>query len=264
MDIQLLKKKVAHVWALPGKLVHLNWLALKQFLTGRRQYLKRTEATFMGDDFATVHYVPFLHQETFCDAYKKAFIDVDKRVEQSIKKLDISWRFHICTWAASQAINLDGDFVECGVWWGLLSKGICEYVSFDRQRTKNFYLFDTWGDPSHARANHSNYQVDIFDEVSKRFASYDNVHLLRGHVPDVLSTVSIERIAYLSIDMNGAKAERQTLEKFYDKVVPGGIIYFDDYGWNYPELRKEVDEFLNDKPETLLHFPSGNSILIKV
>jgi hypothetical protein len=47
-------------------------------------------------------------------------------------------------------------------------------------------------------------------------------------------------------------------------VVPGGIIYFDDYGWGYPDLREVVDEFFYDKPESLLHFPSGNSIVVKI
>lgn len=46
--------------------------------------------------------------------------------------------------------------------------------------------------------------------------------------------------------------------------MPGGIIYFDDYGWDYPELRHVVDKFFADKKESLLHFPSGNSIVVKL
>jgi O-methyltransferase len=63
--------------------------------------------------------------------------------------------------------------------------------------------------------------------------------------------------------MNSHLAERVALESVYDRVSPGGVIYFDDYGWNYPELRQTINEFLLDKPERLLHFPSGQSILIK-
>jgi hypothetical protein len=64
--------------------------------------------------------------------------------------------------------------------------------------------------------------------------------------------------------MNGSEPERAALEYFYDRVVSGGVIYFDDYGWGYPELRKVVDNFFADKPEELLHFPSGNSIVVKI
>lgn len=88
--------------------------------------------------------------------------------------------------------------------------------------------------------------------------------LVRGCVPDILESIDVEKIAYLSIDMNGYLAERKTLEKYYELVVPGGIIYFDDYGWGYPKLRQTIDDFFKDKPESLLHFPSGNSIIVKL
>ena len=71
-------------------------------------------------------------------------------------------------------------------------------------------------------------------------------------------------MAFLSIDMNSSEPELAALEYFYDKMVPNGIIYFDDYGWGFPDLRRVIDNFLVDKPEKLLHFPSGNSILIKI
>ena len=64
--------------------------------------------------------------------------------------------------------------------------------------------------------------------------------------------------------MNSSEPELATLERFYDRMVPGGIIYFDDYGWQFPELRRVVNLFFKDKPEKLLHFPSGNSIVVKV
>ena len=67
----------------------------------------------------------------------------------------------------------------------------------------------------------------------------------------------------MSIDLNDGMPERQVLELLYERIVEGGIIYFDDYGWNYPLLRKLVNEFFEDKNETLLHFACGSSIVIK-
>jgi hypothetical protein len=79
-----------------------------------------------------------------------------------------------------------------------------------------------------------------------------------------VSEVLIEKIAFIGIDMNGYLAERSVLDILYQKVVTGGIIYFDDYGWGaHSQLRETVDDFFKDKPEELLHFPSGNSIIIK-
>jgi hypothetical protein len=218
------------------------------------------EITYSNDGFLTTHHVRFMHDERFKLSYKNAFISTP----ESLRKVaNIEWRAHICCWAASRAIHLDGDFVELGVWYGLLSKTMCEYVSFEKYTDKRFYLVDSFGEMTGSHLDKS-YQEDIFDVVSNRFSKYPNVNLIRGLVPEVLPRIPVQKIAYLAIDMNGSEPERAALEYFYDKVVSGGVIYFDDYGWGYPELRKVVDNFFANKPEELLHFPSGNSIVVKI
>jgi len=214
--------------------------------------------TYAADGFVTSHHVEFLNNDRFNYSYRGALKDVP----ELLRGTEIEWRAHICCWAASQAIHLEGDFIECGVWYGILSKTICEYIEFSSQN-RNFYLVDSWGKMpgSHAGAN---YQEDIYDIVKKRFAKWPNVSLIRGLVPEALFRIPSQKVAYLSIDMNGSEPEKAALEYFYEKIVPGGVIYFDDYGWGYPELRYVVNEFFADKKESLLHFPSGNSIVVKL
>ena len=198
----------------------------------------------------------FLIMIGFNSSYREALQDVP----EPLRGTEIEWRAHICCWAASQAIHLEGDFIECGVWYGVLSKVICSYTDFGSQN-RNFYLIDSWGKMP---GSHADYQEEIYDIVKKRFAKWQNVILVKGLVPEVLSKIPSRKIAYLSIDMNGSEPEKAALEFFYDKIVPGGVIYFDDYGLPYPELRDVVNKFFADKPETLLHFPSGNSIVVKL
>jgi len=228
------------------------------FITKNKTFLHKGECSYFSDGFATTHYVGFKNDRQFVKAFENAFEDVPRYFDNPLK--GIEWRAHICTWAANQARSLGGDFVECGVWYGILSRTMCNYVDF-KNHPGTFFLIDSWGE---IPGSHHGYKEDIFDTVQKRFKDLDNVKLIRGLVPEVLDEVKSERIAFLSIDMNGAVAERAALEYFYDKMVPGGIIYFDDYGWDYPELRATVDEFFLNKQEKLLHFPSGNSIVIKV
>lgn len=84
-------------------------------------------------------------------------------------------------------------------------------------------------------------------------------------MPDTLLQVPSEKIAYLSIDMNGIEPERQALSYFYDKIVPGGVIYFDDYGVaGYEGLKAMVDKFFEDKPETVMYIPTGQGIVVKL
>lgn len=225
-----------------------------KIITGKR-------ATYFADGFATLHPVPFLDDSKFISSYTHSYLNNPDYVAGKPDELGIAWRAHICVWAANQALSLEGDFVECGVWYGMLSRTMCEYVDFNKTK-RNFYLFDTWGKMPGSHPD-PNYQHDIFAIVKKIFSKFKNVHLIRGMVPDTFDQVQIKKIAYLGIDMNNGKPELATLEKFYDKVVSGGIIYFDDYG-PFLNVRKVVDNFFKDKPESPLYFPSGNSIVIKI
>lgn len=236
--------------------IHDLWV---EILTGEQRVMTKSQSTYWGDNSATMQHVEFLQDPKFQEARSYTLLDSPKQVSSWIESVNIDWRLHICTWAASHCASLEGDFVECGVWYGWLSRAMCKYIDFNRTQ-KSFYFFDSWGDSG----SHEEYQRDIFDAVKYRFKEYPKVYFNRGMVPEVLShAVGIEKIAYLSLDMNGGIAERQALDALYHKVVSGGVIYIDDYGWNYPLLRSEIEEFLRDKPEELLHFPCGSSLIIK-
>jgi len=221
--------------------------------------------TFAGDGFATTHHVSFQDDPGFVKAFYAAFNLVPTELAEQCKR-DIVWRAHICTWGARRARQIEGDFVELGVWYGILSMTVCNDLRFDEavgdKATRKFYLVDSFGAMPGSHPS-ENYQEDIFHVVQQRFQPYKNVEIVRGLVPEILPSIPAQRVAYLAIDMNGSVPERAALEYFYDKLSPGAFVYFDDYGWSYPELRQTVDEFLSDKPESLLHFPSGNSIFIK-
>lgn len=111
--------------------------------------------------------------------------------------------------------------------------------------------------------SHKNFQEDIFEQVKERFSENPNVKLIRGIVPIILEQIAENPIALLLIDLKSFEPELAALYFFYDRLEPSTIIYFDDYGWNYPKYRGVVDGFFSDRPEFLLHFPSGNSIVIK-
>ena len=78
--------------------------------------------------------------------------------------------------------------------------------------------------------SHEGYKEDIYENVVNRFSSYHSVKLVRGVVPEVLNKILTTQVAYLGLDMNNSAAELMALEYFYDKIVPGGVIYIDDYG----------------------------------
>ena len=90
-----------------------------------------------------------------------------------------------------------------------------------------------------------------------------NIIFHQGYIPNLFNTLpkSPENIIYLHIDLNSAKPTISTLEYFLPRLVPGGVILFDDYGWSpYFDTKNAIDEFFYDKSGTLLKLPTGQAI----
>jgi len=219
--------------------------------------------TFSEDGLRTIHNADFTRDPAFLAAYKAA--------EGRQPGTDMRWRMHVTLWAAQQAMRLPGDFVECGVNRGYLAASIIQYVKFAECHGRNFYLFDTfhglvWDRVSERdKAAHFNEYQDVYQEVVEAFASFNNVIVVRGVVPDSLSTMKIERVAYLSIDMNCAEPERDAMEYFWPKMTPGGLIVIDDYGFSGHEYQKELaDQFAAKRGVQVLSLPTGQGLIQKV
>jgi predicted O-methyltransferase YrrM len=83
-------------------------------------------------------------------------------------------------------------------------------------------------------------------------------------VPESLSTVEVDRVAYLSIDMNIAYPERKAIEHFWPKLAPGALVVLDDYGWmNYEEQKQTMDDFARGVGVEILTLPTGQGLLVK-
>ena len=80
--------------------------------------------------------------------------------------------------------------------------------------------------------------------MTKRFADKPYVRIIRGVVPDILGEHAPEKIAFLHLDMNAPQANKGALEFLFDRLSPGAVVVFDDYGWIQYRREKEVaDEF---------------------
>ena len=45
-----------------------------------------------------------------------------------------------------------------------------------------------------------------------------------------LENADIQKIAYLSVDLNNSVAERGVIERLWPKMTTGGMVLLDDYG----------------------------------
>jgi O-methyltransferase len=221
--------------------------------------LQRVDAIFRSADYncdSLLVYdknVSFLRDDRFMNAYRRGVHSGHRigRKDGHGQDIHIEWRVHVACWAAERARRLPGSFVECGGNTGILSLAVCEYVDFN-STAKDFFLFDTFcGIPEsqmraeerpHRTQENADIYEECFDVVSRNFAPYPRARLVRGLVPDTLATAAIDRVCYLSIDMNIVEPEIAAMEFFWDKLVPGAAVILDDYGWKNYVLQQEAHD----------------------
>ncbi|MHB1293517.1 MAG: TylF/MycF/NovP-related O-methyltransferase [Anaerolineae bacterium] len=220
---------------------------------------------FNEDGLATEHDAPFLRDPRFLDAYGLG------RGTGSWRGREVRWRAYIACWAAEWAKHLEGDFVECGVFRGGLSRAIVHYIDLN-SLNKRFYLLDTFeGIPAESINEEERRQgrrpglyEDCFADVQATFAAFPGVRLIRGRVPDTLPQVDAERICYLSLDMNCAAPELAAAEFFWDRLVSGGVILSDDYGFTgFESQRKALDGFTAERGIQVMALPTGQGLIVK-
>ncbi len=132
------------------------------------------------------------------------------------------------------------------------------------------HLYDAWSSMKKDSLLNSELQnVDKYFDLSisrtksnlKEFEQ--NIIYHEGVIPTTFSQLpkSPESIVYLHIDVNSSKPTLDILNFFFPKLVHGGVIIFDDYGWNaYFDTKNVIDEFFAKKSGMLQKLPTGQSI----
>jgi len=182
------------------------------------------------------------------------------------------WRLHTLAWAAKNALHVEGDFVECGVFKGFCSTVLFKYLDF-QDLPRKAYLYDTFeGLPEKTSTeeerrawDYTKYDSEaIYKGVLEKFSRYENVAVVRGIVPDSFEIAVPDKIAFLHIDMNSEQAEMLALQHLFDRVTPGGMIVFDDFGWtcNVNQMRAEL-AFMTERGHAVMELPTGQGVVIK-
>jgi hypothetical protein len=171
--------------------------------------------------------------------------------------------------------QIAGDVVECGCARG----GSAALVALTLRQLgsrRKLWLFDTFEGLPAPSSDDPDFEIaDLFTgtcvgtlaEVRglfERLNVADDVMFIKGLFQETLPVTSISRIALLHIDGDWYESVKVCLDSLYDKVVPGGLIQFDDYGY-WQGARKAVDEFLQARglPSRLQRLDYSGRFLIK-
>ena len=162
--------------------------------------------------------------------------------------------------------NIPGAVVECGVWRGGSMHAIARALDAAGAHDRDLYLFDTYeGMPAPGprdRRTDGRPAAELLassDKTSRvwAYASLEDVqegfrqvpypqeklHFVKGPVEQTIPGMAPERIAILRLDTDWYESTAHELAHLYDRLIPGGVLLLDDYGW-WQGSREAVDEFI--------------------
>lgn len=170
------------------------------------------------------------------------------------------------------ALSLDGDIFEAGTGSGGSSKLMLN-AQKKRQTAKPMWLLDTFAgyqkidsarDGNHVSINQC--RCHSFDEV-KRLLADDQVpcHLIQGLIPETLQRVHAQKLCFAHIDVNLHEPTYAATAFCLERMVPGGVIVFDDYCWPLTYgARSAIDEVCAKFQQQVVSLPeSTQAFLVK-
>lgn len=174
--------------------------------------------------------------------------------------------------------EIEGDFVECGVWRGGSSMAMAWMLVHLKDKLRKIYMYDTfngmptpgdtdnnlWGQAAYEHHEYvggtssgSNWAFATFEDVNNNMLSTgfpkDRFRLIRGLVEDTIPVQAPEKISLLRLDTDWYQSTRHELECLVPRMLKGGIVLVDDYG-HWQGSKQAVDEFLSQyKIKPFLH-----------
>ena len=133
---------IVHAMHVSGELAkvskeHLEAIVYALKNSGATDLVSTNDYNYVRPGLLSAHNCDFIQEPAFAAAYEAG------RRTNSWGEINLEWRVHVLCWAATQALKLEGDFVECGVNRGGFSKSVMTYLDWNKLN-KTFYLLDTF------------------------------------------------------------------------------------------------------------------------
>jgi O-methyltransferase len=195
-----------------------------------------------------------------CDpAYDQAYYDALVATQTSPTPLKRRLRFYSLVQLLREALPLEGVVAECGCYRGLSSYLLCTTLKsanagFDGRGYRIFDSFqglsarqpeDTIEDTAPdadilKRLGTGHFAVSV-KEVKAGLAAFPRIEFFPGWIPDAFPDEPGARYRFVHLDVDLYQPTRDSLDYFYPRLAPGGILVCDDYNW--PGARKAIEDF---------------------
>ena len=165
----------------------------------------------------------------------------------------------------TQALRLDGEIWECGVYKGGTAMLLAKRVAGTARILRLFDTFEGMPETDSARDLHKagDFSDTSLDAVRSRVQG-DFVQFHKGIIPTTFPGLESARIAFAHVDVDIYGAVLACCEFIFPRLYVGGFMVFDDYGFpSCPGARAAVDEFFRKHSAVPLALPTGQALVFK-
>jgi hypothetical protein len=198
--------------------------------------------------------------------------DFDDLAADYARDSDDQPRFYFFRLLFDQLIKdgIKGNIAEIGVYKGNTAR-LLAWIA--RHMGTTAYLLDTYAgfNPSDLTDVDSEKKISFTDSslaAVRARVGEENVHYIKGYFPGTAAELPSNALfSLVHIDCDLHAPIRSALEYFYPRMVPGGFIVVHDYSsLHWEGAEQAVDEFLVDKPESLVPLSDlcGSAVIRKV
>ena len=178
-------------------------------------------------------------------------------------------------WELTETIhrrNPNASFIEIGVWRGGTASIIARKLSLLNAQT-NLFLADTFTgvakatdmDKFYKGGEHADTSLEVVESLLKD--QYEHIKILTGIFPDETGHLisGNEKFGYCHIDVDVYKSAKDIVDWIWDKMIVGGIIIFDDYGFHTCDgITTYVNEQKQLTDRAIIHNLNGHAIMMKL
>lgn len=164
-----------------------------------------------------------------------------------------------------------GSIIEVGVWRGgtgaLMARQAKNHGIGDR-----VYLCDTFTgvvktsekDSAYRGGEHADTSVKTVEKLIDRMR-LDNVEILEGIFPDQTGhRVENVRFRFCHVDVDVYESAKGVVNWIWNRMVPGGIMVYDDYGFQGCDgITRYVEEQMALNDRIVVHNLNGHAIILK-
>lgn len=209
-------------------------------------------------------YSPWNTNTEFLNTYEKV---------KAYSLVDIYRCYELWTLVEQVSKLSEGCIIEVGTWrggtGGLLAKSAKKSGINDQ-----VFLCDTFKgvvkagaeDSVYRGGEHENTSRELVEDLVQNKLELDNVEILEGIFPDDTGhQVEDLKFRLCHIDVDVYNSSKDSVDWIWDRLVPNGIVVYDDYGYHECNgITKHVEEQMDMEDRIVLYNLNGHAIVMKI